>query len=682
MNRGARTIFARLLAEKQGGIGIMVGLSLPMVIGSIGLAFDANRGIEERIVNQRAADMAALGAAMAYMSSQNDSVLQPTAVDIGRVNGVSGATVTATVVSNYPNEGDQSVKVNVTSRVPFTLARVLGFSGTYAVGSTSYASLVSASQFAAPCFLALNGDSDDFTTNGGAVVNAPDCSVAAVGSIDHKSTGITAHDVIAGTGDISMTYGYLTADSARYAGAFDAPSWNTSYPQKLVNKGTTLVDPWASDANLISARTQLGSYSAPVALSDPDTSSHCSSPVDWSLGWNPNSNSPVYSYWTGSGYNIPAGTYCIKSLSTGGGLNINFASGSTVYITKGFANSASSFTFGNVNLYVNGGFDSGSSGVTIGNGDLWLGSGKISWKGTNHKGDGNVYMNDALSLGGGQTLVMGAGEHYFGGLSLDGGGSAIMGDGNFSARAGITVGGGSELAVGNGNIAIGTGNGGNAIKLSGSAKFLMGDGTFSANGDIDTAGGSRIAFGATNNHYINGDMKIAGSALFGRGRYTVNGSFVNGTGGTTWPYTSSLTGQTYGTTIDGVSVSGYDMAGINVTFVLADGFDLSGGAKTKLWASSSSVTGSMIADLLVDSLTDDNIDWTGGSANDFDGAIHFPNAQIKMAGGNSTGGSGKCFTLIGGRIWLTGGATAGTACQSVIDAYGGTGNSSTIRLVK
>ncbi len=222
--------------------------------------------------------------------------------------------------------------------------------------------------------------------------------------------------------------------------------------------------------------------------------------------------------------------------------------------------------------------------------------------------------------------------------------------------------------------ATGTGAANTAIKLSGSARFLMGNGMFSANGDIDTAGGSRIAFGQTTNHYINGSMKIAGSALFGAGKYTIDGDSWNGTGGTTWPYTSTLNGITYGS-----GYSGWDMAGSDVTFILTGTLSLAGGAKTKLTAPTSSVSGGKIAEMLVHSLSTGNTDWTGGSGNNFVGVVYLPNSQVKMAGGNTTLSSGQCFTLIASRIWATGGAATGTACPSM--SAGGGGSSSTIRLV-
>lgn len=670
----------RLVQSRHGGITVTAALALPVMLGATGLVIDVNRGYQQRIVNQRAADMGALGAAMAFQNSGSVAVLTPTAKDIATANGLKGASVTATIVNDFPNSGDQSVKVDVSTTVPFTLARAVGAGGNFSVSSEAYATLKSEAPFAAPCFLALSGGKSAITVNGGASISAPDCTVAAIGSIENKGTLIGAHDIVSGSGDISVNWGTLAAETLRFAGSFSAPAYNTNIPpaDKRINKPTDLIDPWEDSTELADARNELGAYTTPPTLSNPNTS--CSG-KDWSFDYSP--KAPVNAWRVGSSstYQVPAGTYCINKFTVNGGITVNFAHGSTLYIDKGVSNGGNSLNFGNANLYVNGGFDTGSSGVTIGDGVLWIGSGSVSFKGTNRKGNGNVIINSSLSMGGGQNLFMGTGNHFFGGLDLSGGGNAIMGNGDFIAVDGVKLAGGSELAVGDGNVTIGTGSGGNAVKLSGSAKFLMGNGRFSANGDIDTAGGSRIAFGATTNHYINGDMKIAGSALFGAGRYTIDGDFNNGTGGTTWPYTSPLNGKTYGDYLQGVNVQGYDMAGVDVTFVLSGTLSLAGGARTKLVAPSTSTSGGQIADMLVHSLTSSNTNWTGGSANNFAGTVYFPNSQIKMSGGNTTLSSGQCFTLIAYEIVASGGAATGSACKTTKDAYGDGGTSTNIRLV-
>ncbi len=451
-----RNMAKRLAADRSGGVALIGALSLPVVLGGVGLAFDINRGLEQRSMNQRAADVAALGAAMAFKASNSETILQPTARDIVAANRIGNSDVTAQVISNFPNNGDSAVRVRVESEVPYTLARVLGFSGNYTVVSESFASLTTQAQYAAPCFLALSTAGDAVSVTGGASIDAPSCTVAAIGSIENKGTLIRGHDIVSGSANISVTHGTLAAETLRFAGSFSAPAWNNNIPaaDKRINQATTLVDPWATNQELADARADLGNFAAPPTLSNPNTT--CSGGANWPLVWNPNNSNPAKAYWTGSGYNIPAGNYCIKKLTTDGGLNISFANGSTLVISDGVAiGGGTNVNFGNTNMYVNGGFDSGSNGITIGDGVLWIGGGNganfVKWQGTNYKGNGDVIINHTLSLGGGQNLLMGNGNHYFGGFDLAGGGSAKMGNGNFVALTGVKLAGGSELAVGDGN---------------------------------------------------------------------------------------------------------------------------------------------------------------------------------------------------------------------------------------
>jgi hypothetical protein len=174
---------------------------------------------------------------------------------------------------------------------------------------------------------------------------------------------------------------------------------------------------------------------------------------------------------------------------------------------------------------------------------------------------------------------------------------------------------------------------------------------------------------------------VAGSALFATSRYTIAGNFTNGTGGTTWPYKSPVTGQTYGALLEGVDVSGYDLAGINVSFVLSGTVNLAGGARTKFIASSTSVAGGAIADLLIDSLTGSTTNWAAGAQNVFVGAVHLPNSDLTMSGGSTTLSNGQCFMLIARTITASGGAAAGSACSSIVGGSG-SGGTTTIGLVQ
>ncbi|GGB50732.1 hypothetical protein GCM10010833_01770 [Blastomonas aquatica] len=670
-----------MLRHTDGSVGLIAGLSLPVVLGGLGLAVDLGRGLEQRMVTQRVADSAALGAALAYQSSNNPANLSAIARDLAVGNGLPDANVTAQLVNDFPNSGDLSVKVTVTAQLPFTLARVVGAPASFTVGSESFAVVSGEPPFATPCFLALSNGSNALRTEGGGTINAPDCSIAAVGQVNNAGSLMRAADIISGAGQILNEWGTLNANSLRFATSFSTPAWNNNVPSadKRVNTSTSLIDPWADNAELVTARSLLGTFTAIPSLANPATPSGS----NWDFNWSPASNVAGFRVGTSNTYNVPAGNYTIERLTVAGGINVNFASGSTITIKNGFANGGSSVVFGDVNLFVNGGFNSGSSGVRIGNGALHIGSGTATFTGSNLKGDGDVIVNAPITIGGGASLQMGNGQHLFRSFNISGGGFVVAGDGAFQANEGIDIGGNSELSIGNGSFLIGPRSNGTAINLQGSGRMFMGDGPFSTNGHISTAGGSRIRFPITANHFINGNMTIAGSALFGAGRYTIGGNFTNGTGGTTWPFTSPYTGITWGQMINGVSVSGFDMAGVDVTFITSGTLNLAGGARTKLIAPDASVPGGQIRDLLLHSLTSANTNWAAGAQSIFVGTVHLPNSSLTMSGGSTNLSEGQCFTLIAKTIAATGGAAAGSACRTMTEAYGGGGSGGkTIRLVR
>lgn len=668
-------------ANVRGTVAVIGALSLPILCAMGAVSVDLARGYSQLISNQRTADAAALSAALAYQgANSNAAILLPTAQDLAVANGLSGARVTAAILNDTPSVGAKSVKVTITTSVPFAMAKALGYRGSYDVGATSVASLGGTSPIAPPCIIALAASGVGIATSGGATIDTPDCSVVAVANIENRGTRISAKNIVSGAGSILNDWGTLTTSLLRYAGSFTNPSWNTNVPpaDKQVNATTTITDPLGDNADLAAARQIIGSSVPARAIGNPTTPAG----ADWVFGFSPSPTVAGFQRGNSGNFVVPAGKYTIGKLTIDGGVKVQFESGSSITVANGLTiGGGSTVVFGDVNLSVNGGFNSGSSGVTMGNGSLSIGSGAIGFYGPNGFGNGPVTMNGTLSLGGGTTLTLGAGNHAFGAINVGGGSWLKMGAGDLDVVSGMVVDGDSTVAAAAGDYRIGADGTGKAITLSGSAVFLMGDGAFSAGGDIATAGGSRIVFGRTANHLIKGNLNVAGSALFATSRYTIAGDFTNGTGGTTWPYKSTVTGQTYGATLEGVDVSGYDLAGINVSFVLSGTVNLAGGARTKFIASSTSVSGGAIADLLIDSLTGSTTNWAAGAQNVFVGAVHLPNSDLTMSGGSTTLSNGQCFMLIARTITASGGAAAGSACASIVGGSG-SGGTTAIGLVQ
>jgi hypothetical protein len=390
--------------------------------------------------------------------------------------------------------------------------------------------------------------------------------------------------------------------------------------------------------------------------------------TNWSFNnWNqPGNNDPTRPFWIAGGqYRVPASTYGVRNFSAGGEIKVEVqgSSSMSMSISDGITNNGASLTFGDATYRIYGSVSSGSSGITIGNGTfefggvvsagngatITIGDGDVSFAGTvsiaskiklgngtnrfgganTFSGGGDLEMGDGdvvgdVTLGGSETVVMGTGNRRFGG-NVTVGGSAIMtmGAGDPSINGGLDVdGGGTTVTAGDGNVAIGSKtktvqncstNGKNvAIYLGGSSKFLMGDGTFTADGCVATQGGGQIKFGATNNHIIGGDFVMKGGALFRPGRYTTQGNFVNGTGGTGWPS---------GTTAQGVDCATYDLCGVDVTFILGGTIDLGGGAKVKLLAPTNDTNDELgaFAELLFASKTNASANFGAGSSSIFVG---------------------------------------------------------------
>ncbi len=677
------TCWRAMLRDVTAGVTTLGVLALPVMIGATGLTVDISRAYQQKVSNQRAADLAALAAATAYKVNSASTVLQPTAADIVLVNGINGATVTASLVSNYPSSGKTSVKVTVTRNVEFYLASVVGLTGSFNVNAASYAQLGSTSTVSSPCYLALSSGSNAIAISGGASISTSTCSVAAVGGINQGGTSISAKDIISGSSSVALDSGSLSVtDNLYYATTFTFPNWNTAVPAvaKRKQQALTLVDPWAGSSDRTSAVSLLGTFTSVPALTSPTTAGagawNVASGSASTPGATTTYNSSTKTFTVAA--HSPC-TYNITSITISGDVKLAFPNGCNIYVHNGVTSSGStSINFGNSNVYINGNFTSSSSGMTFGDGVLWIGSGTHTFSGPSTKGAGDVTMAGNVTVTGGSSFSFGAGAHRFGSLTIGGGTNVKMGAGDFQANTGVAMSGDSIVALGAGNVLLGknaTTN--NSIDLDGSARFLMGDGTFSASGHIDTEGGSRLIFGATTNHLINGNINIRGSALFGAGRYTINGNFVNGTGGTTWPYTSAYTGVTYGSA---TGFSGYDMAGTDVTFVLSGTLNLGGGALTHLEAPASTTSGGAIAQLLVTSQTTSATTWGAGSSNKFGGAVHVPNSALTMSGGNATTAGTACFSLIASRIVVSGGAQTGTACTAMSSAISG-GGSGTVRLV-
>lgn len=667
----------------------MAAMVLPVLLAFGAFAIDLNHVLDQRLRAQMVADAAAQSAAMAYFqASQSTTVLLPTAKDIAVANGLAASAITTAQSVASPTGSGNTVQVTVSTTVPFTLAKLFNRGSGFAIAATAYATLpasgtTTSTTQVSPCFLALSNNSTAITTSGGATINMAGCDAFSQGGISLDSTGVKVKSLVAGSGSITNTYGYVWANNITYAGSWTNATWNTEIYRSTgsgiptyTKTATTYADAYAAsnNATVDAAEDLIGTTTTPASISSP--SGGCPGAV-------------AANFTTSQ--TLPAGTYNYTTLNISGTAVVTYGNGSTINVCNGFtSNGSASINFGNSNVTISGGFTGNSSGsIVFGNGNVYLGTGNIKFSAvSNAIGNGDININGNLVLAGSAGLTIGSGAHNFSSICMSatcGGGYKLnVGTGAVNIRDGITVTGSSTVAFGDGDYAMGKNSGStnNCVDVAGSGIMIFGNGAFSCGGGITTAGGSRLVIGATTNHYFKGTVTIGGAALFGAGAYTIDGSLVDGTGGTTWPYTSPVTGVMYGSTIGGVA---YDIIGQNVTFVMSGALNLAGAAKTYLTAPSSTTTGGAIADLLVHSTTSSATGWTGGSTNVFAGLVHVPNSAVSMSGGNSTA-SGGCFMLTAKTISITNGAATGSACSGIYSATTTTtttttANSSSISLV-
>ena len=152
--REAVGISRKLLCDERAAISVLSAVSLAAVIGISALVTEYGHGLLQRSDNQRVADLAAYGGALAYNRVHNatGSVASATtsgesaATKIAALNGLTGdgITVTPTFVTSPRLDGNPAMQVTVATNLPMYVAEVLLASTTLPVTAISYAEIVPA----------------------------------------------------------------------------------------------------------------------------------------------------------------------------------------------------------------------------------------------------------------------------------------------------------------------------------------------------------------------------------------------------------------------------------------------------------------------------------------------------------------------------------------------------------
>lgn len=632
-----------VLRDRRAGIGLIAAIAIPVLLGMASLVGEYGHALLIQTDDQRVADLAAYAGALAYNTNSTTASMTSAAQAVAGLNGVASSSVAASLVASPTGDGNQSVKVTISTSMPLYLAEILGARTSVPVSSAAYAELKAAGS---GCIIALNSGGSGVSLTGGTSVTANACTVASNAAVS-VPCGTTVTTKI-------VDYNSSAVPSQPCSG-IKTPSGGAATLTKVATS-----DPLASNSEVTAAVARISTVAAMSSPAAPTASGGYALNFDYSgtavtnlrtMGCTATWTSSTSTYTV----NCPAGTYTISSVATGPTINIT-TSGTPTFNFVGPVSLAGTFSMGAGNYNF-------AQGLTISYGTTTFGAGTFKFGGGSCNGATYSICNN-----GGATLT-------FGGPST------------FVASKGVYNAGGSTLTMGSGSTnsyQFGASSNGNAMYMSGGATTILADATgssslFQLNGALDIAGGgSCTVLPAATQHDINGSFITAGGVVLGSGVYTVNGYVaLGGNGGGD----VACNGSTVG------------MSGADVTFVISGTSTATGSCSGQVFCLAAGYSNVSLTapssgaydDLLVVGPTTGSIGTAGAlfaegaSGTSLSGAFYFPKGPISLGGGASVGnGTGQCLELIGSQISLTGGTTAASSCTGL----GGTSGTASVVLVQ
>lgn len=184
---------------------LIAGLSLPILIGMVGLAIEGGSWYQAKRSMQNAADAAALAAATNGTASYIGEARAVTA-RFGYTNGAGNTTVTVINTATCPSGSSDCYRVTIARNLTLTLSRIVGFHGGVTVGSSPAIALSSAAvarRTTKPreyCILALREFGTSLTSNG-----APNADLNGCNVMSNANAKCNGSDLDASYGDAAGT---------------------------------------------------------------------------------------------------------------------------------------------------------------------------------------------------------------------------------------------------------------------------------------------------------------------------------------------------------------------------------------------------------------------------------------------------------------------------------------------
>lgn len=263
--------FPIFLARHEGGsITVLGAVLIAGLIGMASFAVELGSWYAARVELQRVADMAAIGGAFAYGAGASAQLAASAAAAVAQLNGATAAAsgtwnssaatltdgqITASVVPSPKNAGRNAVEVTVTRSEPLLLAAILSSAGSITVGASAWAEITPPAPGSPACILALaqlgTGVVNGVTIGGNPTLTLNGCTLRSNSDVDV-------------TGSASVTTLGVYA-----AGSIAGSSLITTAPAagQLFTYAGIVSDPYAGDATLQSALSQLGGGGAAVSVS-------------------------------------------------------------------------------------------------------------------------------------------------------------------------------------------------------------------------------------------------------------------------------------------------------------------------------------------------------------------------------------------------------------------------------
>lgn len=267
---------ARISRARRGNVAVLSALLMPLFLGAAGLGVEASNWSVKEAELQRMADVAAIGAGIAYSASSNAHTAASAAADISEMNGMPAGTrswnsttktltdgiVTVQQISGIRNSSDVAFKVSLGQSVGLAFARLFVSATSYMVPAFSTAELVPITS-AQPCIVALGTTSTAISISGATTITATGCSARSDGGVGLTgSSSITAAAVYAASS--ITTSGTAAVHATQYA------------------DDGTIADPYASNTTLQNALSQLGTCSSCSAVSVTNSNSQTINPGTYS----------------------------------------------------------------------------------------------------------------------------------------------------------------------------------------------------------------------------------------------------------------------------------------------------------------------------------------------------------------------------------------------------------------